>query len=64
MGEALLVRILKSGISATDIGISVKRDRRIVELKRKYGCQVVSMSDIASLAKNILLVVKPQDLDS
>jgi pyrroline-5-carboxylate reductase len=64
MGEALLVAISKSGISASDVGMSDKRDSRTAELKQKYGCQIMSASEIASQASNILLVVKPQDLDS
>jgi pyrroline-5-carboxylate reductase len=63
MGEALLVAISKSGVSASDIGISDKRDNRTAELKQKFGCQIMSASDIASQASNILLVVKPQDMD-
>jgi pyrroline-5-carboxylate reductase len=63
MGEALLVAISKSGVSASDIGISDKRDDRTAELRQKYGCQIMSESEIAFQASNILLVVKPQDMD-
>ncbi len=63
MGEALLVAISKSGVSASDIGISDKRDNRTAELKQKYGCQIMSASDLASQSSNILLVVKPKDMD-
>ncbi len=64
MGEALLVAISKSGVSALEIGISDKRDDRTAELKQKYGCQIMSASDLVSQANNILLVVKPQDMDA
>jgi len=64
MGEALLVAISKAGVSATNIAISDKRQERTSELSQKYGCAVVSAEDISIQAKNILLVVKPQDMDA
>ena len=64
MGEALLVAISKAGISAVNIVISDKRQERTNELSKKYGCAVLSAEDIAAQAKNILLVVKPQDIDA
>jgi pyrroline-5-carboxylate reductase len=64
MGEALLVAISRSGVSLLDIGISDEREHRIIELNQKYGCKIMSASDVASQANNILLVVKPQDLHS
>jgi pyrroline-5-carboxylate reductase len=64
MGEALLVSIIKSGIDASNIVISDKRNERTAELSAKYGCGVSSVESIASSSENILLVVKPQDMDS
>ncbi len=64
MGEALLVAIIKSGIDASNIVISDKRSERTAELSTKYGCEVLSAENIASSSENILLVVKPQDMDS
>ena len=64
MGEALLVAISKAGVSAANIAISDKRQERTSELSQKYGCAVVSAEDISIQAKNILLVVKPQDMDA
>ncbi len=64
MGEALLVSIIKSGIDASNIVISDKRSERTAELSKKYGCEVSSVDNIASSSENILLVVKPQDMDS
>ncbi len=64
MGEALLVSIIQSGIDASNIAISDKRSDRTAELAAKYGCKVLSVEDIASNSQNILLVVKPQDMDS
>jgi pyrroline-5-carboxylate reductase len=64
MGEALLMAISKAGVSAESIAISDKRQERTSELSKKYGCAVLSAEDIAAQAKNILLVVKPQDMDA
>ena len=64
MGEALLVATSKAGISAASIAISDKRQERTLELSQKYGCAVLSTEDISIQAKNILLVVKPQDMDA
>jgi pyrroline-5-carboxylate reductase len=63
LGEALLIAISKSGVRTSDIGISDKRDSRTTELKQKYGCRIMSASDLTSQVSNILLVVKPQDME-
>ncbi len=64
MGEALLVAIIKSGVAPAQISISDKRSDRTAELAAKYGCQISSVQEIADSATNILLVVKPQDMDA
>jgi len=64
MGEALLVAISQAGVSAANIVISDKRQERTSELLQKYGFAVLSAEEIAVQAKNILLVVKPQDMDA
>ncbi len=63
MGEALLVAIINSGVPASTIAISDKRSERTSELSTKYGCKVLSSTEIAEQSVNILLVVKPQDMD-
>ena len=63
MGEALLVAISKAGIPVTSIAIADKRSERITELQKKYGCSISSPTEIALHAKNVLLVVKPQDMN-
>lgn len=63
MGEALLAAISKAGIPETSIAIADKRSERVTELQKKYGCSISNPSEIASHAKNILLVVKPQDMN-
>jgi pyrroline-5-carboxylate reductase len=64
MGEALLSAISKAGIAVTSIAIADKRGDRVAGLQKKYGCSISTTSEIALHAKNILLVVKPQDMDS
>jgi len=64
IGEALIAAILKAGITASSIAIADKRTERLVELQKKFGCKVADVNEITVQAKNILLVVKPQDMDS
>ncbi len=64
MGEALISAIIKAGFSASEICISDKRNERLEELKSKYGCSPSSTEDAVSNSQNILLVVKPQDMDA
>jgi len=64
MGEALLVAISKGGITPSSISIADKRTDRLSELKSKYGCSTSNASDVAIKATNILLVIKPQDMDA
>jgi pyrroline-5-carboxylate reductase len=63
MGEALLEAISKAGIPVTSIAIADKRSERVAELQKRYGCAISNPSEIGSHAKNILLVVKPQDMN-
>ena len=64
MGKALMVAIIKSGASGLQIAILDKRSERTAELATKYGCQGLGADKIVESAKNISLVVKPQDMDS
>lgn len=64
MGEALLVAISKAGIEVASIAIADKRSERVTELQKKYGCSISTPSEIALHAKNIFLVVKPQDMNA
>jgi len=63
MGEALISAIIKAGFAAGEITISDKRVERLDVLKSKYGCAVSLTEDAISDSQNILLVVKPQDMD-
>jgi pyrroline-5-carboxylate reductase len=64
MGEALLVAISKGGVDPSSILIADKRADRLTELSSKYGCSSSNLADVALVARNILLVVKPQDMDT
>lgn len=64
MGEALLVAITKTGVAANQIAISDKRTERVAELIQKYGCQSLNVEEIVERVENILLVVKPQDMET
>jgi pyrroline-5-carboxylate reductase len=64
MGEALLVAISKGGIASPSISIADKRADRLTYLQTKYGCSTSNAAHAALKARNILLVVKPQDMDS
>jgi pyrroline-5-carboxylate reductase len=61
MGEALIAALLKAGHSAVHIQVIEKRAERAAELVAKYSIKIgadLSNSDV------LLLVTKPQDLDS
>ncbi|MBU3692680.1 MAG: pyrroline-5-carboxylate reductase [Candidatus Nanopelagicaceae bacterium] len=64
MGEALLAALIKAGFSSSEITISDKRNDRLEELKSKYGCAVTSTEVSVPDSHNLLLVVKPQDMDA
>ncbi len=64
MGEALISAIIKAGFSPSEITISDKRMERLEELNSKYGCPVSSTEEAVSDSLNLLLVVKPQDMDA
>ena len=64
MGEALMTTLSKGGIAASSILIADIRTERLTELKNRYGCSTGNVTDLVLGARNILLVVKPQDMDS
>jgi pyrroline-5-carboxylate reductase len=64
MGEALLSAMSKGGVAASSISIVDKRPERILELQNKFGCSTAEVDDLVLEAENILIVVKPQDVDS
>jgi pyrroline-5-carboxylate reductase len=64
MGEALISAIIKAGFSPNKMSISDKRKERLEELSSKFGCSVSSTEEAVLSSQNLLLVVKPQDMDA
>jgi pyrroline-5-carboxylate reductase len=61
MGEALIAALLKAGHAADQVEVIEKRVERAAELVAKYSIKVGSDLDASDV---ILLVTKPQDLES
>lgn len=64
MGETLLAGLLRAGFPANDLLIAERRAERAIELTAKHGVEVVDNITAAQRAKTLVLVVKPQDMDS
>jgi len=64
MGETLLSGLLRSGRPAGDLVITERRVERAAELAEKYGVRALPNSEAAALADTLVLVVKPQDMDT
>jgi pyrroline-5-carboxylate reductase len=64
MGETLLSGLLRAGWAASDLLITERRPERAAELADRYGVQVLGHVEAARAADTLVLVVKPQDLES
>ena len=64
MGEALISALITYGISPSAITISEKREERALELIGRYKVLNAKLSENVANCDLILLVVKPQDLQS
>ncbi|HEX5511475.1 MAG TPA: pyrroline-5-carboxylate reductase [Actinomycetales bacterium] len=64
MGETLLSGLLRAGWAASDLLITERRPERAAELADRYGVQVLGNLEAARAADTLVLVVKPQDLES
>jgi pyrroline-5-carboxylate reductase len=62
MGETLASGLLRAGRSPSDLLLTDRRPERGVELRERYGIDVVSNAEAAAKADTLLLVVKPQDM--
>ena len=62
MGETLLSGLIRGGHDVADLTVGEKRAERAVELREKYGVQVVANTEAAASADTVALVVKPQDM--
>jgi pyrroline-5-carboxylate reductase len=62
MGESLLSGLIRGGHELSDLVVGEKRRERAVELREKYGVEVLANVDAAARADTVALVVKPQDM--
>jgi pyrroline-5-carboxylate reductase len=64
MGEALIAALIRSGVNPANISFAEKREDRAKELATRYA---ITHQDLESVAHNstvLLLVVKPQDMQT
>ncbi len=64
MGQALLVALLKAGADPSKINFAVRRPERNREIEERYGITAASVEEIAAESDVLMLIVKPQDLES
>ena len=64
MGEALLVALLKAGAEPQKINFAVRRAERISELAARYQITPASIEEMAATSDVLMLIVKPQDLET
>ena len=64
MGEALLVALLKAGADPQKINFAVRRAERSSELAARYQITPASIEEMASKSDVLMLIVKPQDLET
>ncbi len=62
MGESLLSGLIRGGHEIADLVVGEKRRERAVELRERYGVEVLANVDAAARADTVALVVKPQDM--
>ncbi len=62
MGETVLSGLLRAGWTADQIVATDRRPERQVELREKYGIEMLENADAAGAADTVILVVKPQDM--
>ncbi len=64
MGQALLVALLKAGADASKINFAVRRSERNHEIEERYGIKAASVEEMAASSDVLMIIVKPQDLES
>ncbi len=62
MGETVLSGLLRAGWTADQIVATDRRPERQVELREKYGIEMLENADAAGAADTVIFVVKPQDM--
>jgi pyrroline-5-carboxylate reductase len=63
IGEALLSGLLRAGVAAEDVVVTVRRPERGKQLADRYGVRAVGTAEAATGAHVLLITVKPQDID-
>ncbi|HVQ89519.1 MAG TPA: pyrroline-5-carboxylate reductase [Mycobacteriales bacterium] len=64
IGEALLSGLLRAGVPASDVLVTVRRPERGKQLADRYGVRPVPTAEAAGTADVLLVCVKPQDIDT
>lgn len=64
MGEALLGALLRGRWEPADIVVAEKRPERAEQLRSSFGVEVISSAAAAERASTLVLVVKPQDMNT
>jgi pyrroline-5-carboxylate reductase len=64
MGETLLSGLLRAGTALDDVVVTERRPERAAELAERYGVKVLGNAEAVGLADTVVLVVKPQDIDT
>ena len=64
MGEALLVALLKAGADARHIKFAVRRAERSTQIAERYGITASTIEEMAAASDVLMIIVKPQDLES
>jgi len=64
MGEALLSALLKAGADSTKINFAVRRAERSAEISAKYGITAATLEAMAEQSDVLMIIVKPQDLET
>lgn len=64
MGEALLAGLLRSGHQAKDLVVAEKMPQRAGYLAQTYSVRVTDVADAVENAGQVLLAVKPADVES
>jgi pyrroline-5-carboxylate reductase len=64
MGEALLHALLKAGTPPASITFAVRGSERSAEISEHYQVAPATLADMAARSDILLLIVKPQDLNT
>ena len=64
MGETLLSGLIRSGQDVAELVITERRPDRVSELQGRYGVRILDNVAAAEEATTLVLVVKPQDMDT